>query len=677
MKHYGTDNIPPEKQLWAMDWFRPSCRFEENLPLTSIIILTCNQLDYTRQCLNSIFACTGSPFELIIVDNGSRDGTMGYLSSLSRSNSACLRIKLIANEENKGFAIGCNQGLAEAHGEYLLLLNNDVVVTAGWLSRLAGALQNNDCLGFVGPMSNYVSGPQWVSKPSYNVRTLEGLDRFAAVMANQYRGQVIPCSRIVGFCMLIKKAVVDAIGGLDGRYGLGNFEDDDYCLRANLAGYKGGISKDCFVHHFGGRTFFGNNLHYEKRLKQNWELFKEKWEIAPETKLGAKYQLRLPTTGFDPAEHFIPLYENSSETVPARQTPVCSEADVVVQGAEGRMSLKEYCLAMNGDSHWQWLHQLTEGSLTPPYMAILDDVLIFGPLMLHHRGNDQIHALDIENDSVSGNIGRAGSGHGAGKLLSECGPMRKGSYLILWGFRTDNFWHWTIEALSKVVMARACGFDGYYIVPPKFNCSGFIRDSLELMGITPDRVCVYDGRPLRVERIYLPQFIQGSHQLTEFPVVIDELRRVLLHSRMPTRYSFDRIYIARDDPKLNRRIVNETELLSLLFKYGFQRVVMEHFSLQEQISIANGANFIIAPHGAGAVHSMFMPGRSTFVELFPTTYVNPCMLPVIDRLRHRYFMVPSSHLGVMEQDNYEAPIYYLEVILKREIELGFEDSSQQ
>ena len=69
---------------------------------------------------------------------------------------------------------------------------------------------------------------------------------------------VIDVNRLVGFCLLIKREVIDAIGLLDERFGIGCFEDDDYCLRAIAAGYRAVIAGDAFVHHYGGRTFLGD-----------------------------------------------------------------------------------------------------------------------------------------------------------------------------------------------------------------------------------------------------------------------------------------------------------------------------------------------------------------------------------------------------------------------------------
>lgn len=308
------DKAPTAQKLCRGDESSNKCDFDEARRLTSMIILTFNQLDYTRQCVESVFAYTRSPFELIIIDNGSTDDTIDYISSLERSNTACIRIKLIANPKNLGFANGCNQGIAEARGEYLLLLNNDVVVTPNWLSRLLSVMDNRPSVGLVGPMTNYVSGPQLVQAPDYELKSLHGLNRFAQDYAERYTGQAIARGRIVGFCMLIRRSVIEKIGGLDWQYGLGNFEDDDFCLRAHLAGFHAVIAKDCYVHHFGGRTFFGNKIDYNQRMEHNWQVFKQKWNIQSDTPLGSKYCVPLPTEGFDVDKHFIPLQTGGSET---------------------------------------------------------------------------------------------------------------------------------------------------------------------------------------------------------------------------------------------------------------------------------------------------------------------------------------------------------------------------
>jgi len=157
-------------------------------------------------------------------------------------------------------------------------------------------------------MSNYVSGPQLVQKVSYNTETLAGLDRFAHLFAQRHAGQAQAFWRVVSFCMLIKRAVVEKIGGLDGRFGFRNFEDDEFSLWAQLAGFESRIARDCFVHHFGNRTFIGARIDFGKSLKQNWELFKKKWAIPSSVAYGESYDLsHLLKEGFMPERHYCPL----------------------------------------------------------------------------------------------------------------------------------------------------------------------------------------------------------------------------------------------------------------------------------------------------------------------------------------------------------------------------------
>ena len=284
----------------------PAKRTEK--PLVSMVILTCNQLEYTRKCLDSVFEHRQRPFELIIVDNGSTDGTVEYLESDVLRNHTNLKIKIIKNNENKGFAGGNNQGMATANGDYILLMNNDVVVTPGWLERMLSCAEGQPEIGIVGPRSNYVSGPQRVEQIDYDTHTLKGLTEFSNEYADVHAAQAQQVLRVVGFCMLIKRAVIDKIGAMDDRYGLGNFEDDDFSLRAAIAGFQSWIARDCFIHHFGHRTFIGEKVDLNKSLLKNWSVFKEKWGLPDDKPYGSPYGLsEMKHTRFDPSIHYHPL----------------------------------------------------------------------------------------------------------------------------------------------------------------------------------------------------------------------------------------------------------------------------------------------------------------------------------------------------------------------------------
>jgi FkbM family methyltransferase len=240
----------------------------DNHGLTSIIIVTYNQCAYTKQCLASIRRYTDEPYELILVDNGSTDGTKEYLQSVANA-------RVITNKVNRGFPAAANQGIHAASGQQILLLNNDTLVTPGWIRRLLQALYSDEKIGLAGPCSNCVSGQQEVTAA---YEDLAGLDEFASGWAKANERVLVETSRLVGFCLLIRKEVIDEIGLLDERFGVGCFEDDDFCLRAIRAGYRAVIVRDAFVHHFGGQTFRSSGIDFAALMQKNRQLFHSKWK---------------------------------------------------------------------------------------------------------------------------------------------------------------------------------------------------------------------------------------------------------------------------------------------------------------------------------------------------------------------------------------------------------------
>lgn len=241
-------------------------------PRVSIIVLAWNELPYTKECVASIQASTRPPYELILVDNGSTDETLEFFRTVPGA-------KIVANGSNLGFAGGNNRGILAATGDYIIILNNDTLVTDGWLDRLVACAEGDPAIGIVGPMSNYVSGPQLVPDASY--ADYPALQAYAREFYERHRGRRSDTNRLVGFCMLIKREVIARIGLLDESFGLGNFEDDDYCLRARQAGFRLVIAGDVFIHHFGSRTFFGQRVDFEAAMRHGQEVFQRKWS-APQ-----------------------------------------------------------------------------------------------------------------------------------------------------------------------------------------------------------------------------------------------------------------------------------------------------------------------------------------------------------------------------------------------------------
>ena len=267
--------------------YLPAQAAGENKPVVvSIVILVLNQLEHTRLCLESIAAHTPLPHEIIVVDNGSTDATPEFLATWQAAHS---HVTVIRNESNRGFAGGNNQGISLARGEYVLLLNNDTVVTAGWLEAMLAVCAQHPATGIVGPVSNRVSGPQLIEKAAY--KNLPEMHIFAGNHRQANAGQSFEIARAVGFCLLARRAVIARIGGLDENFGSGNFEDDDLCIRAQLAGFHIRIARDAFVHHTGSQTFAGEKIDYRRSMVRNWDIFRSKWELPAQFTLESGYPI--------------------------------------------------------------------------------------------------------------------------------------------------------------------------------------------------------------------------------------------------------------------------------------------------------------------------------------------------------------------------------------------------
>jgi O-antigen biosynthesis protein len=250
---------------------------------TSIIILTYNKLDYTKLCVNSIRNYTNKQeYELIVVDNNSSDGTVEWLKEQED-------IKPIFNTENKGFPGGCNQGIKLAEGDNILLLNNDTIVTEGWLTLLTECLYSSADIGAVGPVTNNSSYYQAIA---VNYKNVEEMQLFAKAYNSVDNGKWEERLKLIGFCILIRRSVVDRIGLLDEIFSPGNYEDDDYSIRIRREGYKLVLCKNVFIHHFGSTSFSESKAEsYNNLLARNESIFKEKWGFTARENMDIYFSL--------------------------------------------------------------------------------------------------------------------------------------------------------------------------------------------------------------------------------------------------------------------------------------------------------------------------------------------------------------------------------------------------
>jgi len=265
----------------------------------SIIIPAFNQVEYCRQCLHTLMASTQGDYRLILVDNGSTDGAGEFFDTVPGAT-------VLHAGTNLGFAGGINLGLRHAEG-HALLLNSDTLLPEGWLDVLLRALESDPAIGMVGPRSNNVSGSQQIDGLGFT--TIEEINHYARQREEAHRGELRDVARLVGFCLLIRDTVWQEVGLLDEAYGIGNFEDDDYCVRALRAGYRLCVAEDAFVYHYGSRTFLGMGIlddDWRSLIAKNQAIFEEKWSTQAEERSdqfqAARQRLREATTALEAGE---------------------------------------------------------------------------------------------------------------------------------------------------------------------------------------------------------------------------------------------------------------------------------------------------------------------------------------------------------------------------------------
>lgn len=242
-------------------------------PKVSAIVLTYNNLALTKDCLDSLETYSDDvDLEVVIVDNASSDGSPAYLSSWSASRP---NAKLILNSENRGFAAGNNQGLAAASGDYLVILNNDTVVTRGWARRMVNHLRNAPEIGILGPLTNNIGNEARVDT---RYTKLDAMHHEAEEITERNLGRWFELNTVAFFCAMLPRSTYERCGSISEDYGVGFFEDDDYCRRIQAAGLVVACAEDVFVHHHLSASF--NKLGVERKralFETNRAIYESKW----------------------------------------------------------------------------------------------------------------------------------------------------------------------------------------------------------------------------------------------------------------------------------------------------------------------------------------------------------------------------------------------------------------
>ncbi|MEM2117369.1 MAG: glycosyltransferase [Thermoplasmata archaeon] len=230
-----------------------------------IIIPVYKSLNYTVDCIESVLRYTDYPYRLLIID----DGNEFYVAQkLNQYENKYGHIKVFRNEENIGYVKSINRGLRESTGKYVILLNSDTFVTPGWLSRMIKCAESDPKIAIVNPITNMAANLSVQIPPGLNIFTMDKV-------ISQISKKNYPCIiTAVGFCLLIKKNIVDQCGGFDEVYGKGYCEESDFCMRVMENGYRVVAADDVFVYHKGCASFENS----QERYLTNRKIFDCRWE---------------------------------------------------------------------------------------------------------------------------------------------------------------------------------------------------------------------------------------------------------------------------------------------------------------------------------------------------------------------------------------------------------------
>jgi GT2 family glycosyltransferase len=243
-----------------------------------ITVALYNALPYTIWMLESLYKNTDSGFEVVLVNNGSNDGTKQYIEWFKDNYPGVHCVHL---PQNLGFSLGHNAAFKyikdnNLQYDFICLLNNDVLVSRQWITSMERVSMMDKDIGIVAPVSNNAGGTQQVNVTA----NWTDLEEFT-IASNEYRkkmnGQMTREGVVVGLCMLItKKCFLDCLPFPE-NHPMTMFDDNLLCLKALHKGYKLVVDRSTIIWHYGQRSFKANQIDMNKKMKEMNEVFKLAW----------------------------------------------------------------------------------------------------------------------------------------------------------------------------------------------------------------------------------------------------------------------------------------------------------------------------------------------------------------------------------------------------------------
>lgn len=278
------------------------------IPRVSVVTLTHNKLDYTRRCLASLLQTTGVLWELVVVDNGSTDGTPAWVEEFRETAAGSgVAVTLLRNTGNIGCSTARNQGAAVARGTRLVFADNDVALRSrGWLTRLERVLESDSAVAIAGPKLVYPVPPHRIQCAGVGIsRTGRVLFRGRGESREDprfNRAEDVQC--LISACFMVRRDVFEAAGGFDEAFNPVEFEDFDLCYRVRSRGRRVVYEPSVEMYHFESVTTAGTPaLPNTGLIIRHGLLFKKRWrhlfeqEAGPADAETAWRRLRVGTLG--------------------------------------------------------------------------------------------------------------------------------------------------------------------------------------------------------------------------------------------------------------------------------------------------------------------------------------------------------------------------------------------
>lgn len=257
-KHQGRSSVSKSTGRLTVDPPRTKAEVPARTAVVDVIVCVHNALEDVRRCLETVEQYTNTPYRLILVDDGSDEPTANFLKSYSKSHECTL----LRSDQATGYTRAANRGIQASTGEFFVLLNSDTIVTPGWVDKMVACAEAGEKVGVVGPLSNTASWQSipriedmgdWASNPLPFGVTVEMMgERVDAASDRLYPDMKL----LNGFCLLIRRKLIDEIGALDEEnFGAGYGEEDDFNLRARNAGWRLALADDTYIYHAQSRSY--------------------------------------------------------------------------------------------------------------------------------------------------------------------------------------------------------------------------------------------------------------------------------------------------------------------------------------------------------------------------------------------------------------------------------------